>query len=858
MKPHLPLLLALLPSVASGGVVINEIHCNSEPNPLRSEFVELFNDGAQPVDLGGWRLSSGIDYVLPTGTVLPPGGYLAVTEDLAGFARAYGPAARQSVIAHWHFDETSGNTAADSSGTSTGAGEPKTAVATGGVNQAAEGRFGGSGVAIDGLAGSYLTIPHLDALWSGSYTLAAWIKPSDTTANAILADLATPQAFLFSADTMARMSHRYSSVLPATMATWTGSGGTIAVDVWQHMAAVWDREAQVGRVYLNGVLVYKAVIGKMPAELAMVQNARPWNIGRKQDNGECFNGLIDELWVIRGALPGSSITTLMNENRVAPTDVVDLADMVGGGDGSRPGTGLDRGIDAATGQEVSGLGAGDHTPATPGGYYPVAHPLIDGVFVPNGTLTAGQPVTSTGLTALINSGDGDPSPGFWFNGGGLLGDPSKVNSTSAFYLPRYLEDPLTHSVLTAMTQKGITFDLDAIEAAQGGRQITAFTAVAADSRMQTGGSVGAIVFVDGVERFRQASIASTEQVIDVSIPSDARFLTLVMTNGEGTNTNDHGFFADPFLHLEPSTNGSLPPAVGPYAGRLAAEGEEVTLRDSSGVIVDEVDYRTEFPWPVAAGGDGVSLELIHPVLDNQLGGSWRSSLGAPTPGARNSVFATDVPPQIRQVEHQPKVPPANQPLTITAKITDAQGVGSAVLHYQKVLPGSYIPSRLAHPTAQVNANPSLPRAPNPAFENPANWTTVPMADDGANGDAVAADDIFTAIIPGQINRTLVRYRITATDTGGAAVRVPYADDPSLNFAAFVYNGVPDFVASTRSVAGPVPYVHPKEVLTSLPVYSLLTDATRFQPVHRVQFRRPDTGQQFRVTGSLQLEWHHRV
>ncbi len=832
MKSVLSVLLAILPSVASAGVVINEIHCDSEPNPLRSEFVELFNDGAQPVDLSGWRFSDGIDYQFPAGTLLAAGEYLAVAENLAGFARAYGPAANQQVIAHWHFDETSGTSAADTSGTANGAGEVKTAVASGGVNQDAEGRFGGSGVAIDGVAGSFLTIPHLDALWAGSYTLAAWVKPSDTTANAILADLAAPQAFLFSADTAARMSHRFNAATPTTTAAWTGFGGTIAVNTWQHVAAVWDRDSQVGRVYLNGVLVYKAVVGKMPVELAMVRNARPWNIGRKQDNNECFNGLMDELWVIRGALPGSSITTLMNENRVASTDVVDLADIVGGGNGSRPGTGSERGIDAATGEELPGTGAGDHTPAVPGGYYPVAHPLIDGVFVPNGTLVAGQPVTTTGLTAIINSGDGDPSPGYWFNGGGLLGDPSKVNysSTTSFYLPRYVEEPLTHSVLAAMTQKGITFDLNAIEAARGGRQVTAFTAVAADSRMQSGGTVAALVFVDGVERFRQAGISAsgisgTEQVIDLIIPPDARFLTLVMTNSDGNNASDHGFFADPFLHLEPAAGGGSNPRVaGPYADNLAGSGENLRLRDATGITVDEVDYQTEFPWPVAAGGEGMSLELINSGLDNQLGGSWRSSAGPPTPGAGNSVFSASAPPQIRQVDHTPKVPLAAQPLTITAKITDPQGVASVQLHYQIVLPGSYVPSHLAHLPAQVIANPSVPRTPNPAFENPANWTALTMLDTGANGDALAGDSVFTAVIPGQINRTLVRYRITGADTGGNSVRVPYPDDPSLNFAAFVYNGVPDFVASTRSVTGQIGYVHPKSVLTSLPVYSLLTGA----------------------------------
>ncbi len=823
MKSFIPQLLVFLPALLPGAVVINEIHCDSLINSSKSEFVELFNDSAQPVDLSGWKFTSGIDFTFPAGTILPGGEALAVVENKADFAAAYGPGAGTGVIAHWHFDETDGTTAADTSGTLTAAGGVKTAVASGGVNQAAEGKFGGSGVAIDGAAGSFLTIPWLDALWGGSYTLAAWVKPADTSPNAILADIATPQSFLFSVDTLAKMTHRYNAATPATTAVWSGSGGTIAVDTWQHIAAVWDRDSQIGRLYLNGVPVYKAVVGKMPVELKMVQNARPWNIGRKQDNNECFNGLMDELWVIRGALTGASINVLMNENRIPATSVVDLADIVGGGQGSLPGTGGERGIDAATGLELPGLGAGDHTPAAPGSYFPVAHALIDGVFVPNGTLTEGQPVTSTGLVAVINSGDADPSPGHWLNGGGLLGDPSKVNNELGYYLPRYLDEPLTHSILSAMSQKGITFDLDAIEAAAGGKQVTAFTAIAADSRIQASGSVAALVLVDGVERFRQTAISNSEQFIDLTIPPTARFLTLVMTNSDGNNTNDHGYFSDPFLYLDAAPTAAAPRSVGPYAGSLSGNADNLTLLNATGTVVDKVDYTTEFPWPIAAGGEGPSMELIHPGLDNQLGGSWRSSAGAPTPGLKNSVFAANAPPQIRQVNHSPKVPPSGQSFTISAKVTDPGGVASVQLHYQVVLPGRYIPASLAKTPAQVIANPSTPRNPNPAFENPANWTTLTMGDAGINGDEVAGDTIYTAVIPAQINRTLLRYRLTAADPAGEAVRVPYQDDPSLNFAAYVYDGVPDYTAATRSVTGRIGYVHPKAVLTSLPVYSLLTD-----------------------------------
>jgi hypothetical protein len=256
-------------------------------------------------------------------------------------------------------------------------------------------------------------------------------------------------------------------------------------------------------------------------------------------------------------------------------------------------------------------------------------------------------------------------------------------------------------------------------------------------------------------------------------------------------------------------------------GALSNEGETLNLRNASDTVVDTVGYRAEFPWPVSAAGGGPSMQLIHPDLDNDLGGSWRAAL--PTPAAQNAVHAGNAPPQVRQVAHFPQVPAASQPIVVSAKATDPHGVAQMKLFYQIVAPGDYLPAFLPHPHATLLATPNAPLAANPAFEDPANWTEVVMRDNGGGGDLLAGDDIFTASIPGQLNRALVRYRVRATDLLGSAVQVPYADDPSLNFACFVYNGVPDWRAATRSVhpegAG---HVYPSSLLNSLPVHTLIT------------------------------------
>ncbi len=446
------------------------------------------------------------------------------------------------------------------------------------------------------------------------------------------------------------------------------------------------------------------------------------------------------------------------------------------------------------------------------------------------------------------------------------------------------------------------------------------------------------------------------------------------------------------------------PDLGPYTGRLSNDGERLALRDAAGTLIDEVDYGVAFPWPTASGGRGSSLELIHPSLDNDLGGSWRASgfdsasepvppmffvppqsdawryrkgtsnppsdwrtisfnedaswndgeasigygdgddatvlsdmsgsyttvyfrhefdipnpadippswklrvyiddgcvvwlngqevarlhapggaldydslgqnheagweevdlpapasilvagtnllavhglnqsatssdfsfdasilipgtdpdsLGPPTPGLANSVLAANAPPQTRQVNHSPRQPLSSEEAVITAKVTDPDGVSAVDLAYQIVSPGDYVPSLLSHAHSVLLGDPERPHDPNPEYENPASWTSVAMHDNGVGDDETGGDSIYTATLPARSHRTLVRYRITVRDTAGAAATVPYADDPSRNFAYFVYDGVPPYTATVRSVQSRTPYVYDADVMTSLPVYHLLT------------------------------------
>jgi hypothetical protein len=72
------------------GIVINEIMYDPPYGAAGTEFIELYNRGAGPVDLAGWQLSEGITFDFPRGATLPAGCYLVVAADRARLESVYG------------------------------------------------------------------------------------------------------------------------------------------------------------------------------------------------------------------------------------------------------------------------------------------------------------------------------------------------------------------------------------------------------------------------------------------------------------------------------------------------------------------------------------------------------------------------------------------------------------------------------------------------------------------------------------------------------------------------------------------------------------------------------------------------
>jgi hypothetical protein len=83
--------------------------------------------------------------------------------------------------------------------------------------------------------------------------------------------------------------------------------------------------------------------------------------------------------------------------------------------------------------------------------------------------------------------------------------------------------------------------------------------------------------------------------------------------------------------------------MGNFGFDYSNEGGAVRLVDSNGKLQDEVNYLPVDPWPLPANGQGPTLELIDPALDNSLPENWAAihTIGSPgrsNQGATNPYF----------------------------------------------------------------------------------------------------------------------------------------------------------------------------------------------------------------------------
>ena len=84
--------------------------------------------------------------------------------------------------------------------------------------------------------------------------------------------------------------------------------------------------------------------------------------------------------------------------------------------------------------------------------------------------------------------------------------------------------------------------------------------------------------------------------------------------------------------------------IGDLGFGLGGGGDMVRLFDSYEILMDDVEYDDDDPWPVEADGTGATLELIDPTLDNSLPENWIASMGHGSPGSENLMDSCEESP----------------------------------------------------------------------------------------------------------------------------------------------------------------------------------------------------------------------
>ena len=188
---------------------------------------------------------------------------------------------------------------------------------------------------------------------------------------------------------------------------------------------------------------------------------------------------------------------------------------------------------------------------------------------------------------------------------------------------------------------------------------------------------------------------------------------------------------------------------------LGNGGDGIRLFDNSGILQDSITYSDGGEWPSSPDGTGPSLELLNPNSDNSLPTSWDpSSVDEGTPGTINSVYTENIKPICKNGERSVELPTHSDAVTITVTAFDTEGLDRVELFVN--IDGNYI--------------------------------SQTMYDNGLNGDDVAGDLIYTAIIPAQTSGTLVKYYALATDNIGQQDSWP--NDAPTEYHAYTVDFVP--------------------------------------------------------------------
>jgi hypothetical protein len=248
---------------------------------------------------------------------------------------------------------------------------------------------------------------------------------------------------------------------------------------------------------------------------------------------------------------------------VRPASTLDVLDILAGGDGR--GNLRERGISPANGMEDPMFSEQEY--ASDGKYWRITwHPLIDGVFIPNG---------STGPVTLDSAGhefggfprtDGQSYGSIWARAVDVNLNLHRHRVEWMWRVNRaeqYM--PEKRGLLCLGSNTGITFNLEAMRGKHQAVRPIRFRALAglaaAEARWGNTdlGPADIWVFVDGQLKLKRMQLRPQDGVlpVDVKLGAQDRFLTLVSTDGGNGRAGDWVVFGDPILDMA-STNENRP------------------------------------------------------------------------------------------------------------------------------------------------------------------------------------------------------------------------------------------------------------------------------------------------------------
>ncbi|OLD64234.1 MAG: hypothetical protein AUI33_12390, partial [Ignavibacteria bacterium 13_1_40CM_2_61_4] len=169
---------------------------------------------------------------------------------------------------------------------------------------------------------------------------------------------------------------------------------------------------------------------------------------------------------------------------------------------------------------------------------------------------------------------------------------------------------------------------------------------------------------------------------------------------------------------------------------ISTPGVPLELRFSRGRSAGALPGGTALP---RTGGPGDAAGGAAQAL------SFRVSSGAgSTPGRRNSIYATTLPPFIHPVSHGPSKPGPGDAVVVRAQVAHAAEIVEALLHY----------------------------------DDGSGERTVPLVEAGqdARGESPSGSSVYTAKLGAFKKNTLVVYHLTARDKAGGQASYPFEGD----------------------------------------------------------------------------------